>query len=276
MPQHVRITLAATSLNRSVDFYRHVLDLPEAERIGDVWARFQLGTAELWLVPGASPIAGSGTVSAEVHRWLEDILYPVEEMGGQALSPIEDELTGRVVRIRDPDGNLVTLLQPAVTEVLLCATDRAVGELEALVRETPEDVTSRRPRPKEPSVTEVAAHVLDRGFRFVDDIVRLEGDEERFKAEWDREASLAKEGPKPGGLPSGTTAEGILREINAVWARVRPRLPRLEPTLAAYRVPVGSPPGYSHTVVERIFVLLPNHTSRHVQQIRDILARLPK
>ena len=125
-------------------------------------------------------------------------------------------------------------------------------------------------------MTEVAAHVLDRGYRFVDDVVRLEGDEERFKAEWDREASLAKEGPQPGGLLSGATAEEVLREINAVWARVRPRLPRLEPALAAYRVPAGSPPGHSHTVVERIFALLPNHTSRHVQQIRDILARLPK
>lgn len=276
MPQHVRITLAATSLNRSVDFYRHVLDLPQAERIGDVWARFQVGTAELWLVLGASPIAGSGAVSAEVHRWLEDILYPVEEMGGQALSPIEEELIGRVVRIRDPDGNLITLLQPAVTEVLMKATDSAVGELEALVRETPEELVCRRPRPKEPSAADVLAHALDRGYRFVDDVLRLEGDEERFKAEWSREASLARGAPQPGELPPGATAEGVLREINAVWARVRPRLPRLEPALAAYRVPLSAPPGHSHTVVERIFALLPNHTSRHAQQIRDILARLPK
>lgn len=276
MPQHVRISLAATSLNRSVDFYRHVLDLPQAERIGDVWARFQLGTAELWLVLGAAPIAGSGAVSTEVHRWLEDILYPVEEMGGQALSPIEEELTGRVVRIRDPDGNLVTLLQPAVTEVLLKATDGAVGELDALVRETPEELVCRRPRPEEPSAADVLAHALDRGYRFVDDVLRLEGDEERFKAEWSREASLAREAPQPGELPPGATAEEVLREIHAVWARIRPRLPRLEPALAAYRVPLSAPPGHSHTVVERIFALLPNHTSRHAQQIRDILARLPK
>jgi predicted enzyme related to lactoylglutathione lyase len=276
MSQHVRIALATTSLNRSIRFYQQVMGLAEAERIGEVWARFQLDSAELWLVLDGTPVASSGTVAVEVHGWLEDALFPVEELGGQVLSPIEEELTARCVRIRDPDGNLVSLLQPAATESLLSATDRAVAELEALVREAPAELVSRRPRAKQPSIIQILAHVLDRGFRPADEALRLEGDEERFRAEWRREAASAPEPPQTIEPPPGAGATDLLREMNEIWARIRPRLPALEPALAAYRVPVASVPGRTHTVVERLFALLPNHTSRHAQDIRDILARLPE
>ena len=274
MQQHVRITLAATSLNRTIRFYQQVIGLSKAERIGDVWARFQLNNAELWLVPGAEPLASSGAVAIEVHRWLEDVLFPVEELGGQVLSPIEEELTGRIVRIRDPDGNLISLLQPAATETLLGATDRAITEFDTLVREMPEELASRRPGLEERPVIEVLAHVLDTGYRFVEETLGLEGDEERFTAVWRREAAPAEERPQTVELPPGATAPAILREIEEVWTRIRPRLPRLEPALAAYRVPAPSHPGHTHTVAERLFAVLPNHTSRHAQQIRDTLAKL--
>jgi predicted enzyme related to lactoylglutathione lyase len=276
MPQHVRIALATTSLNRSMRFYQEVMGLAAAERIGEVWARFQLDNAELWLVLGGAPVTSSGAVAVEVHRSLEDALFPVEELGGQVLSPIEEELTARCVRIRDPDGNLLSLLQPAATEALLRAIDRAVAELEALVRQVPQELLSRRPRGKRPSIVQILAHVLDRGFRPADEALRLEGDEERFRAAWRREAASVPEPPQTVELPPGASAADLLREMNEIWARMRPRLPALEPALAAYRVPVPSVPGRTHTVAERLFVLLSSHTSRHAQDIRDVLARLPE
>ena len=98
-------------LDRSVDFYRNVLELPLVSR--DYVARFDIDGVLFELVPavGERPVTGSG--NARVCLQVQDIEESVAQLKARAVptSEVKAVSGGLLAFFNDPDGNELCLWQ---------------------------------------------------------------------------------------------------------------------------------------------------------------------
>ncbi|MEX2274231.1 MAG: VOC family protein [Actinomycetota bacterium] len=95
----------------AVVFYRDVLGLELRRRDGDAWAEFEAGDVRFALHGGRG--AGIPTGGTAVFR-VEDLdvaRFTVEERGVRVEGTGEVEGLARFVTLRDPDGNVLQLIE---------------------------------------------------------------------------------------------------------------------------------------------------------------------
>jgi catechol 2,3-dioxygenase len=97
-------------LDRAIAFYRDDLGLALARREGDRWAEFDTGAVRFALHgrEGAAPPGGTAVFRVDdidaVRRGLEERGVAIDHAG-------EVEGRARFVSVRDPDGNVVQLIE---------------------------------------------------------------------------------------------------------------------------------------------------------------------
>jgi catechol 2,3-dioxygenase-like lactoylglutathione lyase family enzyme len=100
-----------TDLDRSVDFYRNVLDFPLVSR--DFVARFDIDGVLFELVPSADerPVSGSG--NARLCLQVQDIHESVAQLKARSVkvSDVKTVIGGLLAFFDDPDGNELCLWQ---------------------------------------------------------------------------------------------------------------------------------------------------------------------
>lgn len=100
-----------TDLDRSVDFYRSVLELPLVSR--DFVARFDIDGVLFELVPAAGerPVSGSG--NARLCLQVQNIDESVVQLQARGVrtSEVKAVSGGRLAFFNDPDGNELCLWQ---------------------------------------------------------------------------------------------------------------------------------------------------------------------
>jgi catechol 2,3-dioxygenase-like lactoylglutathione lyase family enzyme len=100
-----------TDLDRSVDFYRNVLDFPMVSR--DFVARFDIDGVLFELVPAAGerPVSGSG--NARLCLQVQDIYETAAHLRarGVATTEVKAVTGGLLAFFSDPDGNELCLWQ---------------------------------------------------------------------------------------------------------------------------------------------------------------------
>lgn len=99
-------------MDRAVNFYGEVLGLPTKFRDGSNWTQFDAGGVNFSLSSPAE--AASGATGAVVIFEVEDIdamRQRLESAGASVLDSRDMGAHGRSLTFRDPDGNLVQLLQ---------------------------------------------------------------------------------------------------------------------------------------------------------------------
>jgi predicted enzyme related to lactoylglutathione lyase len=99
-----------TDLDRAVDFYRNVLDLPLVSR--DCVARFDIDGVLFELVPaGERPVSGSGNVRLCLQvQDIKDTVAQLRKRGVHA-TEIKTVTGGLLAFFNDPDGNELCLWQ---------------------------------------------------------------------------------------------------------------------------------------------------------------------
>jgi predicted enzyme related to lactoylglutathione lyase len=103
-------------MERTLSFYRDVLGLALKFRDGSRWAQFDVGGAGLALCsPGEGAVTpGAGAVVTLEVDDLDAAVQAFAAKGVETVRPVRDTgAHGRTMAIRDPDGNVVQLYQPA-------------------------------------------------------------------------------------------------------------------------------------------------------------------
>jgi catechol 2,3-dioxygenase-like lactoylglutathione lyase family enzyme len=100
-----------SDLDRSVDFYRNVLDFPLVSR--DFVARFDIDGVLVELVPAASERPASGSGNARLCLQVQDIHESVVQLQtrGVETSDVKAVSGGLLAFFNDPDGNELCLWQ---------------------------------------------------------------------------------------------------------------------------------------------------------------------
>jgi catechol 2,3-dioxygenase-like lactoylglutathione lyase family enzyme len=101
-------------MDRSVEFYRETLGLDLRFRDGDRWTQFSVGASSLSL--SSRDEAATGVAGAVVVLEVDDLAAARERLrAGHAHVFADREMGahGRSLAFRDPDGNVVQLLERA-------------------------------------------------------------------------------------------------------------------------------------------------------------------
>jgi len=100
-------------MDAAVAFYTDVVGLPLARRDGDAWAEFEAGPVRFALhgTRGEPPPSVGGSVVFRVED-LEEARWALEQRGAVFEEHVgEVEGFARFASLRDPDGNVVQLIE---------------------------------------------------------------------------------------------------------------------------------------------------------------------
>ncbi len=102
-----------SDLDRSVEWYRHVLGIEAGPRFGD-W-QIMVGEGPTFaLHQGGGPHQAVNAVVAFAVADLDNCLKEVERSGISPLGAVTDTGVSRFATLADPDGNQVQLIQKTV------------------------------------------------------------------------------------------------------------------------------------------------------------------
>jgi predicted enzyme related to lactoylglutathione lyase len=108
------VMLAVSDLDRSIEFYGDVLGL-EVEKHSDHWAQADAGGTAIGLHIAEEVRAPSGESFALIFDAddVDEVFRRASERGVPAPEEPHDEQYGRIATLRDPDGYVIQILQPA-------------------------------------------------------------------------------------------------------------------------------------------------------------------
>ena len=104
------ISYPVSNLDRAVEFYQKVLRKEPLFHRED-WAEFELDGQRLALQKTSSPI-GIGATVYFLARPIEGFVFRLKELDAALEGNIEIHSYGKLVRFRDPDGNVLGLYEP--------------------------------------------------------------------------------------------------------------------------------------------------------------------
>jgi catechol 2,3-dioxygenase-like lactoylglutathione lyase family enzyme len=106
------VTFAVSDLERSIDFYEHVLGLPKKYQYSS-YAGFDCGGVEIGLVPGQVPVGQEGMPCVDFLVHDVDEAYRVLGERGVRFTkePHDTVWGGRIALLADLDGNVLQLVQ---------------------------------------------------------------------------------------------------------------------------------------------------------------------
>ncbi len=106
------VSYPVTNLDRAVEFYQKVLGIKPLFHRED-WAEFELDGQRFALKKvNTVSLEGTGATVYFMAKPLELYLDRLEALGVQFLEPVETQPFGKLVRFRDPDGNILGLYEP--------------------------------------------------------------------------------------------------------------------------------------------------------------------
>lgn len=100
-----------SDMTRAVRYYAEALGLPLVLRFADDWAEVDAGPITIGLhlaEDGQPPSQGGGTVSFTVKD-IEALVAELHSHGAQ-VGPVRATPRGKIAMVRDPDGNLLHLI----------------------------------------------------------------------------------------------------------------------------------------------------------------------
>jgi predicted enzyme related to lactoylglutathione lyase len=106
------ITFTVSDLERGVDFYERVLELPKKYQYSS-YAGFDCGGVEIGLMPGKPPGTQAGTPCVDLIVQDVDQAYRrLRRRGVRFLEePHDTAWGGRIALFSDPDGNVLQMVQ---------------------------------------------------------------------------------------------------------------------------------------------------------------------